>query len=226
MRHVIFDLETTGFRHEDGHRIVEIGCVELNEGSPTGRTFHAYVDPDRPVDPGAERVHGLTNAFLSRYPRFDDPSVGEAFHAFLSGATVVAHNAPFDVGFANAEFARLALDEIALDAVLDTLVMARKKFPGARNDLDALCDRFGVVRTHRTLHGALLDAQLTAQVFIELTGGAQRRFDLAVDAATSEGPKLGPSPRSRTRRSLVTAEERAAHDAFIAELGDHAIWAG
>lgn len=226
MRHVIFDLETTGFRHEDGHRIVEIGCVELTEGSPSGRTFHAYVDPDRPVDPGAARVHGLTNAFLSRYPRFDDPSVGKAFRAFLQGATVVAHNAPFDVGFANAEFSRLDLEEIALDDVVDTLVMARKKFPGARNDLDALCDRFGVVRTHRTLHGALLDAQLTAQVFIELTGGAQRRFDLALDAVASDGPASGPSRRTRIRRSLLSADERAAHDAFVAELGARALWGG
>ncbi|MBB5517607.1 DNA polymerase III subunit epsilon [Amphiplicatus metriothermophilus] len=231
MRQIVFDLETTGFRFEEGHRIVEIGAVELVHGAVTGRSFHTYVNPERDVPEGAFRVHGLSTEFLADKPAFAAPSVAPAFLDFVGDAQLIAHNgAAFDLPFLNAQLEAYGLRPLAND-LLDTLIVARRKFPGAPASLDALCARFGIDTTVRARdgHGALLDSKLLAAVYIELTGGPQAGLDFG-RAADEDGAGHGARRRARPRPaplpSLVTPEEAAAHAAFVeAELGPDSLWA-
>ena len=221
MRQVVLDTETTGLEWQKGNRVVEIGCVELVERRPTGRTFHAYLNPDREFEPGAAEVTGLSLDFLADKPRFAE--VADEFLAFIDGAELVIHNAAFDIGFLDAELARLeGLGKIRERcAVEDTLLMARQRFPGQRNSLDALCKRLGVDNSQRQLHGALLDAQILLDVYIALTSG-QGEIGFASDAANKSAETVAfvalavdPSRRPRVR---VSAEEAAAHAARLAGL--------
>jgi DNA polymerase-3 subunit epsilon len=230
MRQIAFDLETTGFKFEQGHRIVEIGAVELVEGAVTGRTFHTYVNPQRDIPEEALAVHGLTRNFLSDWPVFSDARVGAAFIEFAGDAELIAHNgAGFDLPFINAELQAAGLPRLA-NRLHDTMLEARRRFPGAPASLDALCARFGIDTSRRVAdgHGALLDSKLLAAVYIELTGGAQAGLKLeagprAQIAGTSPGPRV-TRPRPAPLPSRLTVEEEAAHAALIAELGPRALW--
>ncbi len=237
MRSVVLDTETTGMPVTDGHRIIEIGCVELIGRRLTGRHFHVYLQPDREIDEGAIAVHGITNEFLQDKPRFKE--VAEEFFEFIKDAQLIIHNAAFDVGFINNEFALLGQQERAdiseHCSILDTLLMARERHPGQRNNLDALCKRYGVDNSGRDLHGALLDAEILADVYLTMTGG-QTNLSLAGDG--SEGDSNGrqqPSPirrlpadRPLTRLIQASAEELAAHAARLAVIeksaGGPALW--
>jgi DNA polymerase III subunit epsilon len=228
MREIIFDTETTGLdKNED--RVIEIGAVELVNRFTTGRTFHVYINPDgRNVHPDAQRIHGISNADLAGKPRFAE--IAEEFCEFIEGAKLVAHNAGFDTEFINAEFSRLGLPAIGNDRVIDTLQLARRKHPMGPNSLDALCKRYAIDNSHRTLHGALLDAELLAEVYLELIGGRQAALGLVStesSAADVSGRKpemivLGERPASLPQR--LTDADRAAHEALIRKLGDQAIW--
>jgi DNA polymerase-3 subunit epsilon len=227
MREVVFDTETTGFEPSDGHRIVEIGCVELIDHFPTGKSFQAYLNPERPVPIETQRIHGLTDEFLSDKPFF--AQVAEDFLAFIGDAPLVIHNASFDIKFINAELARAGHPPIPLSRAVDTIEIAKRKIPGARYSLDELCKRFGVDLSARAKHGALLDADLTAQIYLELVGGRQRGLALVpVEmAAVAEEPE---TQRARVRPhklpSRLSESDIAAHMAFIAsELGENALWA-
>lgn len=229
-REIVLDTETTGLDPESGHRLVELACVELEELIPTGRSFHRYIDPEREMDPEAERVHGLTNAFLSGKPRFAHPEVVDEFLGFVEGADLVAHNAAFDRGFVNAELARAGREPLPAHRWIDTLGLAQKRFPGMYNSLDALCKRFRISLSEREKHGALIDARLLASVYLELKGGRERVLDLelavanAKSAAHATPPDYGPRPRPLPLRS--TEFERARHAAFVHEiLKDGSLWA-
>jgi DNA polymerase-3 subunit epsilon len=188
VRQVVLDTETTGLNPQEGHRIIEIGCVELVNRRLTQNRFHVYINPDRTIDQGAIEVHGITNEFLEDKPRFED--IAEDFIAFIRGAELIIHNAPFDVGFINHEFSRLnnQTGNVAdYSGVFDTLTFARKKHPGQRNSLDALCKRYGIDNSHRDLHGALLDAEILADVFLVMTGG---QFSL-LDEDPAEQEEVG-----------------------------------
>ena len=193
MRQIVLDTETTGLSPEDGHRIIEIGCVELLNRKLTGNRFHVYLNPERAIDQGAVDVHGLDNKFLADKPLFG--SIVEDFIAFVQGAELVIHNAPFDVGFINAELKRLVSGPRTITencGVLDTLALAKKKHPGQRNNLDALCKRYGVKNSHRELHGALLDAEILAEVYLAMTGG---QSDLLLEPEKrEEAPKPDATP--------------------------------
>lgn len=228
-REIVLDTETTGTDARTGDRIIEIGCVELVNHIQTGKTFHRFVNPERAVSEGAYAVHGLSDAFLADKPVFAD--VVDAFVAFVGDAKLVIHNAAFDVGFLNMELGRLgpaAPPAIVLDDVVDTLLIARRKHPGAANSLDALCNRYGIDTTRRTKHGALLDAQILAEVYIELLGGKQTSLGLGLTDVSGttmmpgqDRPFIGTRPVTR----LPTASELEAHAAFVAGLGTNAIWA-
>ncbi|MEN1727190.1 MAG: DNA polymerase III subunit epsilon [Pseudomonadota bacterium] len=215
MRQVVLDTETTGLEHREGHRIIEIGCVEMVERRLTNRNFHVYINPERAVEGGALEVHGITDEFLSDKPKFADVAAG--FMDFIRGSELIIHNAPFDVGFLNAELARLeaplnpAVEE--LSQVLDTLVLARQLHPGQRVGLDALCKRYEVDNSNRDLHGALLDAELLAQVYLAMTGGqVDLALDLAGDAAGESGGEVVTGlDLSRLAVARVSADEQAAH---------------
>ena len=230
MREIIFDTETTGLSPEDGDRIIEIGAIELVNRFPTGNTFHEYIHPgDREIHPDAERIHGISLEQLKDKPRFED--VLPKFLEFFASGTLIAHNAKFDVGFFDAELARLKQAPIDQTRVVDTLAIAKRKFPGARNSLDALCDRFGISRASRTLHGALLDSELLADVYIELTGGRQVGMSLEIAAdvaldAQNQNDDMNQQSRQRPKPlpSRLTQEEIEAHDAMIEKLGEKAIW--
>ena len=181
MREVVFDTETTGLDPRSGDRMVEIGCVEMVNKVATGRTYHAYYNPERDVPAGAEAVHGLSAAFLSDKPLFPDKA--QELLDFLEDSPLVAHNASFDFGFLNAELTIISMEPVCTSRMVDTVGLARKKHPGAKLSLDALCSRYGVDRSHRVKHGALLDAELLAQVYVELTGGRQIGLELAADVA-------------------------------------------
>jgi DNA polymerase-3 subunit epsilon len=227
MREIVFDTETTGFDPGDGHRIVEIGCVELMDHFPTGRTLQFYLNPERDVPIESQRVHGLSAEFLRGKPLFAE--VAEEFLAFIADAPLVIHNAGFDIRFINAELARVNRPPIPLARAVDTIEIAKRKIPGARYSLDELCKRFGVDLTLRTKHGALLDAELTAQIYLELIGGRQRGLALAPAEIVQTGVVMAETSRIRPRKlePLLTAEELAAHAAFIAkELGDKTLWVG
>ncbi|MCQ8782323.1 DNA polymerase III subunit epsilon [Mangrovibrevibacter kandeliae] len=226
MREIVFDTETTGldFEHD---RVIEIGGIELWNHIPTGKSFHVYIRPvGRRVDPEAFDVHGLSDEFLADKPAF--PEIADDFAAFFTGARLVAHNATFDVRFLNAELARLGLPAIPPDMVVDTLAMARRKFPMAPATLDALCSRFQIDTSRREKHGALLDSELLADVYIELIGGRQAALglDMADERATSDGEaglvQLKPRPRPLAPR--LSPEEAARHLAFVRTLGEDALW--
>ncbi len=215
-RQIVLDTETTGLEPHLGHRIIEIGCVELVDRRPTGNNFHVYLQPDREIDAGAVEVHGITNEFLADKPRFTD--IAEAFVDYLRDAEVIIHNAPFDVGFIDAEFARLAdgPEMASLCEITDTLVMARTLHPGQRNSLDALCGRYNIDNAHRTKHGALLDAEILADVYLAMTGG-QKALGLEKEQKegdTEEGQGIRRLPADRLPLSVVraNAEELAAHE--------------
>ncbi|WP_301750957.1 DNA polymerase III subunit epsilon [uncultured Erythrobacter sp.] len=232
MREIIFDTETTGLDPKTGDRMVEIGCIEMIGRVETGRTFHAYFNPDRDMPPEAERVHGLSAGFLATKPRFAETA--DALLEFLGDSDLVAHNAGFDFGFLNNELELLGRAPISLDRMVDTVALARKKHPGAKLSLDALCTRYGIDRSHRVKHGALLDAELLAQVYVELTGGRQIGLGLApADSGaglaalpTTNAPWHRPSadkPRREPRLHVASPEELERHRAFIAGIAE-AIW--
>jgi DNA polymerase-3 subunit epsilon len=231
MRQIVFDLETTGFKFSEGHRIVEIGAIELVNGAVTGRSFHTYVNPERDMPAGAYEVHGLSAAFLADKPLFAAKSVAPAFLDFVAGAQLIAHNGiSFDMPFMNAELAAAGLSTLDPGNIIDTLHLARRKYPGAPASLDALCARFAIDTSirQRDGHGALLDSRLLAAVYIELTGGAQAGLDFRRDdIGGANGGRGGRAParqRPRALASLATAEEIEAHAAFVAELGDGCVW--
>ena len=228
MREIVLDTETTGLDPETGDRIVEIGCVELVNLTPTRCTYHQYINPERSMPAEAEAVHGLGDSFLSTKPVFAE--VADAFLEFVGDARLVIHNAAFDIKFLNAELRRLGLPGFDMGRVVDTLGMARRRFPGAQASLDALCRRFDIDNSNRTLHGALLDSELLAEVYLELSGGRQPDLSLAPAGGRSaarsgsdqsRGPADGPvRPR---RHFAASAEEEAAHAAFLAGI-DNPIW--
>ncbi len=227
MREIVLDTETTGFDPETGDRLVEIGAVELSGHIPTGRTYHQYINPEREVPQEAVEVHGLTFDFLRDKPVFK--SVAEDFLGFIGDAKLVIHNAAFDMKFLNAELKWLGKPPIPWEQAIDTLDMARRKFPGSPASLDALCRRFGIDNSARTLHGALLDSEILAEVYLELIGGRQPGLVLAdISAATGANQPTATSA-SRTRPeplpSRLTADERDAHAAFVRDMGDGALWA-
>ena len=226
MREIIFDTETTGLDPLGGDRLVEIGCVEMVNRVVTGQTFHAYFNPERDMPAAAEAVHGLSAAFLSDKPLFA-ARAGE-FLAFIGDSPLVAHNAGFDFGFINAELAAIGMEPVSRDRMVDTVAIARVRHPGAKNSLDALCTRYGIDRSHRTKHGALLDAELLAQVYVELTGGRQIGLELAADSTDVLVASVVSVTRERVFRSprphSASKEELAAHAAFL-ETIKSPLWA-
>ncbi|MEW4449357.1 DNA polymerase III subunit epsilon [Qipengyuania sp. JC766] len=226
MREIVFDTETTGFDPKTGDRMVEIGCVELVNRLPTGKTLQLYFNPERAMPPGAFAVHGLSDTFLAQKPLFRDQV--EEILEFLEDSPLVAHNAGFDMGFLNAELALCERDAIDLGRMIDTVEMARKRHPGGQNSLDGLCKRYGIDRSHRVKHGALLDAELLAQVYIELTGGRQMGLSLAAEAArTAEAAPArivrSTRPYRAPRPHAASAAELQRHEAFIKAM-DNPIW--
>ncbi len=226
MRQVVLDTETTGFEPAEGHRIVEIGCVELFDHLPTGRTYRAYLNPERLVPPETTRVHGLTDEFLADKPKFAE--VVEEFLEFLGDAALVIHNASFDLKFVNSELHRVGKSPIPHARAIDTIEIAKAKIRGARYSLDELCKRFAIDLSARTKHGALLDAELTAQVYLELVGGRQRKLSLdPVEAIAALGAVMAGAARQRPEPlgTRLTAAEAEAHAAFVAkELGKDPLW--
>ena len=228
MREIVLDTETTGFEPTEGHRIVEIGAVELFNHMPTGRTYHQYINPRRVMPKEAFEVHGLGDDFLRDKPLF--PAIAQAFLDFIADAPLVIHNASFDMKFLNAELTAANLAPLPAARAVDTLLIARKKFPGSPASLDALCRRFNIDNKMREKHGALLDSEILAEVYLELVGGRQPDFGLATvaqntaaeTAATGQGWRTRPRPTALPSR--LTAEEAAAHTDFVAGLGDAAIW--
>lgn len=224
-REIVLDVETTGLSPRHGHRVIEIGCVEIDDFIPTGRHFHAYVHPERDIDPDAERVHGISLAFLEGKPRFADPAVAPALAEFVGESPLVAHNAAFDRGFINHELSLAGHPILPEARWIDTLALAQQRYPGMHNSLDALCKRFKVSLAEREKHGALVDARLLARVYFELQSGRERALDLAgveaVAAAAATRSAYGARPRPLASR--LSAEEAAAHLVFVGELKD-AIW--
>jgi DNA polymerase-3 subunit epsilon len=225
MREIILDTETTGLDPGQGHRVVEIGAIELVNHIPSGRTFHAYINPDRDMPRDAEEVHGLSTEFLRTKPRFAE--IVQDFLAFIGDATLVIHNASFDAAFLNAELAYLRSAPLLTERFLDTLQVARSRFPMGPNSLDALCKRYGIDNSRRTKHGALLDAELLAECYLELIGGRQTALMLSaastiaasvIDVATPRGARPRPLVR------VVTREEEEAHALLVADLGPSALW--
>ncbi|MDZ5697406.1 DNA polymerase III subunit epsilon [Chelativorans sp. M5D2P16] len=228
MREIIFDTETTGLDSRED-RVIELGCVELDNRFPTGRTLHLFINPEgRPVHPDAHAVHGISDADLADKPTFAE--ILEDFLAFIEDAKLIAHNANFDIGFINAEFDRLGQPFVDPARVVDTLAIARRKHPMGPNSLDALCRRYGIDNSRRTKHGALLDAELLAEVYIELAGGKQATFGLEVaPAKPAEGERQAGGPvtlgsRVRPLAPRLSPAERQAHAAMVAEIGENALW--
>ena len=229
MREIVLDTETTGFEPSEGHRIVEIGAVELFNHLPTGRTYHQYINPQRSMPKEAFDVHGLGDDFLRDKPVFK--AVGQAFLDFVGDARLVIHNAAFDMKFLNAELQWAGLPGLPFDRAIDTLMMARSRFPGSPASLDALCRRFGVDNSAREKHGALLDSEILAEVYLELVGG--RQPDLVLSAGKAEQTRgtgeqaeaWRPRARPQPLPTRLTPEEEAAHAAFVSKLGDAALWA-
>ncbi len=220
MREIVLDTETTGLSPRDGHRIVEIGCVELVNHVATGETYHQYVNPERPMPEEAFAIHGLSDEFLSGQPVMAD--VMDGFVEFAGDAALVIHNAEFDMRFINAELDRLGKDELPMSRAVDTVRMAREKFPGAPASLDALCRRFNIDNSSRSLHGALLDAQLLAEVYLELIGGRQPGLELKAERAKSEA-RAGSAARRAPRPHAAAEEELAAHRAFLEKI-EKPVW--
>lgn len=223
MRQIVLDTETTGLDPFTGHRVVEIGCIEVLNGIPSGQTFHAYVNPERDMPAEAFAVHGLSAEFLKTHPTFAE--IVEDFLAFVGDAPLVAHNASFDLGFLNAELDRAGRPTLGRERLIDTLLLARRRFPGTSNRLDDLCARFGIDNSRRTKHGALLDAELLAEVYLELTGARQAQLGLAqTESSAQRSKQKGALTRAVPLASRVTEAARAAHRAFIETLGTAAIW--
>lgn len=226
MRQIVLDTETTGLEHEQGHRIIEIGCVEVENRRLTGQHYHVYINPEREVDEGAREVHGITDEFLADKPVF--AQIAGEFLEFIRGAELLIHNAPFDVGFIDSELARLDGLGRTTDycSVIDTLAMARRRHPGQRNTLDALCKRYDVDNSQRELHGALLDAEILADVYLRLTGG-QTDLSLGVDDDDGHGAGEDATPRRIDREGLIIpviqpdADELAAHEAWVQRVHDN-----
>ena len=225
MRELVLDTETTGFEPFDGDRIVEIGAVELWNHVPTGKTYHQYINPQRDMPNAAFEVHGLGNEFLADKPLFKD--IAQDFTDFVGTDKMVIHNAAFDMKFLNAELGWLNYPKMPMSQAIDTLMIARRKFPGSPASLDALCRRFGINNSNRVLHGALLDSEILAEVYLELIGGRQPDFGLN----TSAGQKTEtvsqdwrPMPREKSLPDRITETEIAAHAAFVDALGDDALW--
>lgn len=230
MREIIFDTETTGFDPMTGDRMVEIGCIEMVGRVITGETFHCYFNPQRMMPAGAEQVHGLSEKFLSDKPLFAEQA--GALLAFIADSPLVAHNASFDFGFLNMELQKCGREPVDLSRMIDTIVLARARHPGAKMSLDALCTRYGIDRSHRTKHGALLDAELLAQLYIELTGGKQIGLELASETLESEKADIEAGrqlvkdrPYHKPRPHQPFPEELERHRNFIATIKE-AIWNG
>jgi DNA polymerase-3 subunit epsilon len=227
-REIVLDTETTGFDPKQGHRLVEIACVELEDFLPTGRHFHCYIDPERDMPPEAEKVHGLSAAFLKGKPKFAEPVICEAFLEFIADSPLIAHNAGFDRAFINWELDKAGRVALPEPRWIDTLGMAQKRFPGMYNSLDALCKRFNISLAEREKHGALIDTKLLAGVYLELRGGRERRLELTPQTlraavALAKTTEYGARPRPLAPRS--TDDERAAHAQFVrANLKDKALW--
>src|SRR5210317_1257683 len=225
MREIVLDTETTGFDPESGDRIVEIGAVELMGHVATGKTYHHYINPERAMPEEAFQVHGLGDDFLRDKPKFAE--VGRAFLDFIGDAKLVIHNAAFDIKFLNAELKWMNLPQIPWEQAIDTLAIARKRFPGSPASLDALCRRFNIDNSSRTLHGALLDSEILAEVYLELIGGRQPDFGLAettTGTKTSATSQWKPRPRPTPLAPRITPAEEEAHAAFVEKMGDHALW--
>ncbi len=230
MREIVFDTETTGLDPKTGDRMVEIGCIELINRMPTGEIYHCFYNPQRFMPPEAEAVHGYSDAFLADKPLFADKA--DALLAFLGESPLIAHNAGFDLGFLNAELAIAGRDPLPRERIIDTVAMARRIHPGAKLSLDALCVRYGIDRSHRVKHGALLDAELLAQLYLELHGGRQIGLTLVADAARSAGRPENADPSDAAparpirpaRPHAASAEELEAHASFVATL-NNPLWA-
>jgi len=235
MRHLILDTETTGLSAKEGHRIIEIGVVEMVNFSLTGQSLHLYINPEREIDTSAQEIHGLSSEFLADKPVFS--GILEEFSDFIGNDFLVIHNAPFDIGFLNAELARCGRPPLSMERVIDTLPLAREKYPGSQASLDALCRRFSIDNSHRDLHGALIDADLLAGVFVELQGGRQPGLALTQEADTTEssgqkiddeadnlsGFEITDRPIRPARSFAASAEELAAHHALLDKMRDP-IW--
>lgn len=229
MREIVLDTETTGLDARKGDRLIEVGCIELFNRNPTGVEFHAFINPEtREVHPDAERIHGISTAFLRDKPLFS--KVVDGFLEFIGSSTLVIHNANFDIGFINMELDRLKIGPLTMDRVVDTLVLARRKHPAGPNTLDALCKRYNVDTSQRTKHGAIVDSLLLAQVYVELIGERQATLGLARDAAGSQNsggrrmPKRKAAQRPDPLPPRLTPGQDEAHQAFVQSLGDNAIW--
>jgi len=221
MREIVLDTETTGFDPLSGHRVVEIGCIELVNHMPTGREFHVYLNPERDIPSEAEAVHGLSSAFLADKPLFG--SMADDLLGFIGDAPIIAHNAGFDIGFLNAELRRVGRAGLPSERTIDTVTLARRKFPGAQASLDALCRRFQIDLSDRTKHGALLDAKLLAKVYLELVGGREPGLALGASEAVVGLPAMDTRTARPPRLHAARADELAAHTAFIAKL-KNPIW--
>ncbi|MGJ4992862.1 DNA polymerase III subunit epsilon [Bradyrhizobium sp. HKCCYLR20261] len=225
MREIVLDTETTGLDALRGDRLVEIGCVEIINRMPTGQVFHVYINPERDMPAEAFAVHGLSSEFLADKPLFQE--IVEDFLAFIGDAPLVIHNASFDIGFINAELDRTKRPPIPRERLVDTLLLARRKHPGVSNRLDDLCSRYAIDNSRRTKHGALLDAELLAEVYVDLVGARQSQLILTQDSQEIRVGVGGDTPRRQREQPLaprVTEAEREAHRAFIATLGDKPIW--
>jgi DNA polymerase-3 subunit epsilon len=225
MREIVFDTETTGLDPYQGHRLIEIGCIELVNRIPSGQTFHRYLNPERDVPAEAFAVHGLSAEFLKDKPLFAE--IVEELVEFIADAPLVAHNAMFDLGFLNAELDRAGKTLVARERLIDTLLLARRKHPGGPNSLDHLCTRYGIDNARRTKHGALLDAEILAEVYVELIGARQAQLILVEAGGARAGMDAGTAPirlRPLPLAPRLTADERNAHIAFVATLGESAIW--
>jgi len=226
-REIVLDTETTGLDAKKGDRLVEIGCIELRNRVPTGLEYHAFINPaGREVHPEAEAIHGISTAFLQDKPYFED--VVEEFLAFIGDDQIVIHNAPFDIGFINMELGRLRREPVEMDRVVDTLALARRKHPAGPNTLDALCRRYGIDNSVRTKHGAIVDSLLLADVYVELLGERQAVLGLAQSGQAASGERRRRVAKAAQRptplAARLTAEDVAAHEAFVGTLGDEAIW--
>lgn len=221
MREIVLDTETTGLDALGGHRIIEIGAAELLNHVPTGNHYHRYINPERDVDQGAYDVHGLSREFLSDFPTFS--GIVDDFMEFIAEDRLIIHNARFDMGFINMELGRLKRPDIPMNRVVDTLQMARRRYPGAQASLDALCRRFEIDNSHRDLHGALVDADLLAGVYLELIGGRQPGFELAANVVQEAAPEIRESAARPPREFAASPEEQNAHKELLNQITDP-IW--
>lgn len=225
MREIVLDTETTGLDPRDGHKVVEIGGVELINHLPTGEVFHVYMNPERPMPAEAFAIHGLSDDFLADKPTFAE--IADGFLEFVSDAALVIHNATFDMRFLNAELAAVGRPLLPDEQAIDTLDIAKRKHPGGSNSLDALCRRYGIDNSNRVKHGALLDSELLAEVYLELIGGRQPNLMLVGEEETSSSAEISEhrsTPRPQPLPSRLTDADRAAHAALVEEIGEPAIW--